>query len=405
MELKISKTNVSFAPAAQMSVAAAVKGIQDYENNNPALMRINFRPAYQRSEAWNEDFKEKLILSVIVNYPIGNIILRELNHNPASYMEVTHEVVDGQQRLLTLKQFINGDFKLGYETSKSILKEKRELFEFDDISKIKNNAVKIYKKYNQNPDLNIKLGFQDLPTALQTQINAYPLVVIFVNADDEAIAQYFRFVQNQERLRAGEIINSIPDSFLQRYLFMIENKEMFLKKINWKESRKEFDKIFYSMIGVFEKKLNFGTTDISIIEYASNSTEINEEGDTSARRMINAINAVSDCEINNSGRFSKRLIKFFLLSAGFGIVDFTSNTNLKFKALLRIESKLPSFNSGDFENVRKALPNYPEDIVEKYNKLFILGRGSHSPKSTYETLRLLSDLVEYELRSLIENEN
>lgn len=398
MELKISKTNVSFAPAAQMSVAAAVKAIQDFETNSPALMRINFRPHYQRSEAWNEDFKEKLILSVLVNYPIGNIILRELNHNPTSYMEVTHEVVDGQQRLLSLKQFIKGDFKLGYETSKSILKEKAELFEFDENSGIKNNAVKIYKKYIQNPDSNFKLGFQDLPTALQTQINVYPLVVIFVSASDEAIAQYFRFVQNQERLRAGEIINSIPDSLLQNYLIMIKDKETFLKKINWNESRKEFDKIFYSIIGVFEGKLNFGTTDISIIEYASNCEAVNEQGDSCTKKMILAINAVTDCNIFNEGRFSKRLIKFFLLSAGFGIVDYLVSTDLKFKTLLKIESKFPSFNSGDLENVKKALPNYPDEIVSKYNKLFILGRGSHSPKSTFETLSLLADIVDYELK-------
>ena len=40
------------------------------------------------------------------------------------------------------------------------------------------------------------------------------------------IAEYFRFVQNQERLRAGEIINSIPDSQLEQYLLQIDTKNI-----------------------------------------------------------------------------------------------------------------------------------------------------------------------------------
>ena len=154
--------------------------------------------------------------------------------------------------------------------------------------------------------------------------------------------------------------------------------------------------IFYSMIGVFEGKLNFGTTDVSIIEYAGNAESINEDGEVATCRMIDAINSVTDCDITNFGKFSKRLIKFFLLSAGFNIVDYTKDTNLKFSILLTIESKFPSFNSGDSKNVEKALPDYPKEIVEKYNKLFILGRGSHSPKSTRETMMLLKDIMRYE---------
>lgn len=398
MELEISKTNISFISSVQMSVANVVKGIQDYEENRPALMRINFRPSYQRGEAWNLDFKEKLILSVLVNYPIGNIILRELEHNPSSFMETTHEVVDGQQRLLAIKQFIKGEFKLGASISKSILREKAELFEFDRDSGLGNNSVKIYKKYLQNMDGTYKLGFSDLPTALQTQISSYQLVVMIVKSNDEAITQYFRFIQNQERLRAGEIINSIPDTILQKYLLMISDKEAFLKQINWNETRKEFDKIFYSMIGIFEGKLNFGTTDISIIEYVGNAESINEDGEYATCKMVDAINRVTNCGVVNNGKFSKRLIKFFLLSAGFGIIDYQSDTNLKFATLLNIESKFPAFNSGDPKNVSKALPDYPSEIIEKYNKLFILGRGSHSPKSTRETMSLLKSIMDYEIK-------
>lgn len=396
MNLDISKTNITFAPSAPISIATIIKGMDDYDNNKPSFMKINYRPSYQRGEAWDNEFKEKLILSVLVNYPIGNIILRTLKHNTTSFNEVTHEVVDGQQRLLALRSFIKGEFKLGFQISESLLTDKGILFEYDLNNGIKNNASKIYKKHLENSEYKSKLGFNDLPTSLQTQIFNYGLNVILVESNDEAIAQYFRFIQNQERLRAGEIINSIPDSFLIKYLLMINNKDLFLSKIKWNESRKEFEKIFYSMIGIFEKKLNFGTTDESIIDYVGNCEGINSEGKEDTLRMIEAINKITECNVENKGKFSKRLIKFLLLSAGFGYVDYCQDTDKKFKLLLEIESRLPSFNSGDSKKIRKTFPNYPQDIIEHYNKLFILGRGSHSTDSTRKVISLLNNIMIYE---------
>lgn len=396
MNLDISKTNITFSPSSPISVGTMIKGMDDYDNHTPSFMKVNYRPSYQRGEAWDTDFKEKLILSVLVNFPIGNIILRTLKTSNTSFNEVTHEVVDGQQRLLALRSFINGGFKLGYLISDSLLRDKGVLFEYDLNSGIKNNASKIYAKFLENSDFKVKLGFIDLPTSLQTQILNYGLNVILVESNDEAIAQYFRFIQNQERLRAGEIINSIPDSLLLKYLLMIKDKEKFLSKIRWNESRKEFEKIFYSMIGVFEKKLYFGTTDVSIIDYVGNCESINSEGEADTLRMIGAINAITECDVQNRGKFSKRLIKYLLLSAGFGIIDYTTETDKKFKLLLEIESKLPSFNSGDAEKVKETFPDYSPNAVEAYNQLFILGRGSHSSDSTRKVLESLKSLMSYE---------
>lgn len=396
MNLDISKTNISFSPSSPISVGAMVKAMDDCDNNKPSFMKVNYRPSYQRGEAWETDFKEKLILSVLVNYPIGNIILRDLEANNTSFNEITHEVVDGQQRLLALRSFINGAFRLSHLISDSLLRDKSILFEYDLNNGIKNNAAKIYAKFLEKKDFKVKLSFVDLPTSLQTQILNYPLNVIIVKSNNEAIAQYFRFIQNQERLRAGEIINSIPDTLLLKYLMMIQDKEKFLSKIRWNESRKEFDKIFYSMIGVFEKKLYFGTTDVSIIEYVGNCESINAEGEEATLRMVETINKIAECDVVNDGKFSKRLIKYLFLSAGFGIIDYSKDTDRKFKYLLEIEAKLPSFNSGDANKLAKVFPQYPNSIIEAYNKLFILGRGSHSADSTRKTLEFLKEIMSYE---------
>ena len=66
------------------------------------------------------------------------------------------------------------------------------------------------------------MKFEDLPPIIQGNINAYNIPVTYIaNASDSQIREYFRFLQNQERLRAGEIIKSMPTT----------NLEIFLKKI------------------------------------------------------------------------------------------------------------------------------------------------------------------------------
>ena len=41
--------------------------------------------------------------------------------------------------------------------------------------------------------------------------------------------------------------------------------------------------------------------------------------------------------------------------------------------------------------------NYPEIIQDKYRKVFLLGRGSHSNKVMLEKISDLADILEYEI--------
>ena len=72
----------------------------------------------------------------------------------------------------------------------------------------------ILKKYQQGKKF--KLNYSNIPESLKRIIDAFPLAVTSISdATDEQVAEYFRFVQNQERLRAGEIIKSFPESILE----------------------------------------------------------------------------------------------------------------------------------------------------------------------------------------------
>lgn len=58
-------------------------------------------PVFQRRDAWKQDRKSRFIESVILNLPIPQIVLAEVNSKLI--------VVDGKQRLLSLMQFIGHD--------------------------------------------------------------------------------------------------------------------------------------------------------------------------------------------------------------------------------------------------------------------------------------------------------
>lgn len=384
---------IQFSPAHSDTIAFTLDTIDAYERKI-GVNRLNLRPSYQRGEAWKTDYKEKLIYSLITNYPIGNFIVRKLETSN----EATAEVVDGQQRLLTIREFVKNNMEISSALSKTIISEKEDFYKYDEEQGLNPNGVKLYKKYLSNPNQIIKLKFNLLPSLIQTQILNYNLSIIDIQrSSDEAVAQYFRFIQNQERLRAGEIINAIPNSPASSYLDKINDREKFLKVIGWNEERKEFEKIFYSMIGIFDKKLLLGTTDKNIIDYIVDFKSLSQEAENRVLKMIECINHASTLNYNNL-HFNKRLLKFFFLLSGYGKVDFSTKTYEKFVLLCDINARIAQFNSGNTKMIDTIFHDYPEDIKEKYRNAFLLGRGSHSNEVMLAKISDLADLIEYELQ-------
>lgn len=66
---------------------------------------LNIRPEYQRRLRWATSQKSRLIESLLLNIPIPPIFLYETD-------EARYEVMDGQQRLNAIKEFLDGDFAL-----------------------------------------------------------------------------------------------------------------------------------------------------------------------------------------------------------------------------------------------------------------------------------------------------
>lgn len=61
---------------------------------------IDLSPRFQRREAWTAPRKSRLIESIILNFPIPQVVLAERHDRPNTYI-----VLDGKQRLLAIRQF------------------------------------------------------------------------------------------------------------------------------------------------------------------------------------------------------------------------------------------------------------------------------------------------------------
>ena len=66
---------------------------------------INLRPEYQRRLRWNTSRKSQFIESLLLNVPVPPVFFYESD-------AARYEVMDGQQRLNTVREFINGEFAL-----------------------------------------------------------------------------------------------------------------------------------------------------------------------------------------------------------------------------------------------------------------------------------------------------
>lgn len=86
-----------------------------YQTNNFFLPQIkdliekgevlNLRPEYQRRLRWTNTQKSKLIESLLLNIPVPPVFLYESD-------AARYEVMDGQQRLNAVREFLAGDFAL-----------------------------------------------------------------------------------------------------------------------------------------------------------------------------------------------------------------------------------------------------------------------------------------------------
>ena len=373
----------------QMSFSNASMPILNVMNNINTVQfgGLDLQPDYQRGYIWKSDFKDKLIYSIIKQYPTGNVSIRVLNQ--PNEKGAKSEVVDGQQRLTTIREFIANKYIIKSEWSRKIIELiLAYLGDYED-----EKVLKLKKRLNAKG--NIRLKYDDLPSIIQGNINAYNIPVTYIaNASDIQIREYFRFLQNQERLRAGEIIKSMPASNLEIYMQNIVDKEKFLDLIGFSDDRAEFDKIFYSIIGLLDEKINFGVTDQQIQNYAGNA-ECPEKGLQYVQNLVKQINFITNIDEQIVKLSRKRFLKFMLMLASLGYVDFTKETIIKMKRLESIDNKLTVFFSAKLNAVEDEFSGFNESIIEEMRTIALLTKGAHPLNRVKNRMEILAHYINY----------
>ena len=348
---------------------------------------LDLQPTYQRGYVWKDDFKDKLIYSIVKSYPTGNISVRVLKTPNAKGAK--SEVVDGQQRLTTIRDFVSNQYTIKSEWSKKIIEVIKNYYESagvrDDI------VDKLVKKLDNKG--NVRLKFSDLPEIIKGNINSYNIPMTYIaDATDQQVREYFRFLQNQERLRAGEIINSMPATNLEVFLDNISHKNMFLDIIGFSDDRAEFDKIFYSIIGLFDAKISFGTTDKTIQGYAAKA-ETPTIGLDRVNTLVEQINSIINVGGSVLTATRKRFLKYLLLLAGLNLVDFSSDTASKLQHLKNIDDKLSVFFSAKANVIEQEYKDYSEAVIEEMRLIALLTKGGHSLSRVENRMKILAYYV------------
>lgn len=112
-ELSLTSADITRVDPDEFFAKSAFRIV--YQTNNFFLPQIrdlidkgevlNLRPEYQRRLRWSGSQKSRLIESLLLNIPIPPVFLFESD-------AARYEVMDGQQRLNAVREFIAGDFAL-----------------------------------------------------------------------------------------------------------------------------------------------------------------------------------------------------------------------------------------------------------------------------------------------------
>ena len=74
--------------------------------------KINFDHIVQRSYVWERSRKSALIESMIIGYPVPPIFAKRMDNGTGKRGDNTYYIMDGKQRLSTVKEYLNDEFSL-----------------------------------------------------------------------------------------------------------------------------------------------------------------------------------------------------------------------------------------------------------------------------------------------------
>jgi hypothetical protein len=222
---------------------------------------INPTPTYQRSAVWKPDQKQLLIDSILRKIDIPKIYLRETSGDGFTY-----EIVDGQQRMRALWEYLSNQYSLSDEAEQLLIGD--SLY---DVSGSK---------------------YVDLPPKVKIErIHKYTLdVVIIQQATEDEIADLFYRLNNGTPLKPAEVRNAMPGEMTKTIRSLAQHP--FFGKVSFGNLRFAHDQVAAQMMLL---QLGGGITDIPDRQLSRMYAEYEKDVPKSAtKRMTEVLDVLND---------------------------------------------------------------------------------------------------------------
>lgn len=296
------------------------------------------KPDFQRKLVWNDTHKENFIDTILNNYPFPEIYIADGKIDLNNPQNIEKWVVDGQQRLSTIVQYIDG--------------------ELNNLKKIK--------------------PFKELDPKQKEDFYYYKVVIRNLgHISDDQIREVFKRINSVSyALNAIEITNALYDGeYIQTANKILEDNATILEKFdlfsaNEQNRMKDLEYII-TLMSIYEEKGYFTTTQ-------RNEIYIKEYNDTYDNKVIiiSLFNKILNLMSN-------------LIDDSYSIWTKKSNFLTLFIELIRFTSEVKDVNNQKLKTILNdfctSLMNYknstdPNNVFTKYYLASIQGTGSKSSR-------------------------
>lgn len=164
--------------------------------------RLLVNPEYQRGRAWSGPQQKQFIDSILRGYPVPAIFLHDKTAEADGGM---YDIIDGQQRINALREFISGDYVL--------LSAKQAERRFPSLV------------YGRHDDLQwLGKAFDELPDSLQSMLRNKEMPVILLRGNDHEVRDLFIRLQEGSVLNDQERRDAWPGDFTE-YIFKVGGRD------------------------------------------------------------------------------------------------------------------------------------------------------------------------------------
>ena len=265
---------------------------------------IKLAPDFQRKLVWSDIHKENFIETILKGYPFPEIYIADGKVDLNNPTKIEKWIVDGQQRLSTIVQYINGDENLKLKripSFKNLTDEGKERFYYYNVvirnlGRLSESAIKeVFKRINS---VNYALNAIEITNALYDGA--------FINTANEILEKNKKIIERLDifsitettRMRDLEFIITLMSIYEEKgYFTTTQRNEFYVKEYNdvYNNSGKIiklFTEIFDIINAIVDdsyslwtKKSNFLTLFIELIHF-SEDKDIKTNKTNKIKRII-----------------------------------------------------------------------------------------------------------------------